>query len=103
VLLSLLLRSSFIVSKKVLVNPDPEGFRRYRLFSGLACGSSFEPLLSTLEGLKVFALGKGHCGVGSVGVFEYASGLRLVVGVFDSDRRLHLSLSPVGGLRQRCC
>jgi hypothetical protein len=46
--------------------------------------------LSTLEGLEVFALGEGHRGVSSVGVLEYASGLRLVVCIFDSDRRLHL-------------
>jgi hypothetical protein len=47
--------------------------------------------LSTLEGLEFFALGEGHRGVSSVGVLEYASGLRLVVCVFDSDRRLHRS------------
>ena len=57
--------------------------------------------MSTLEGLKVFALGEGHRGVSSVGVLEYASGLRFVVCVFDSDRRLHRSSSPVSGLRQR--
>ena len=49
--------------------------------------------MSTLEGLEVFALGKGHRGVSSVGVLEYASGLRLVVCVFDSDRRLHFIAS----------
>ncbi len=45
--------------------------------------------MSTLEGLKVLALSEGHRGVSSVGVLEYASGLRFVVRVFDSDRRLH--------------
>jgi hypothetical protein len=79
--------------EKSVVNQDPEGFRRSRLVSWLASGSSFEPLLSTLEGLKVLALREGHRGVSSVGVLEYTSGLRFVVCVFDSDRRLHFIVS----------
>jgi hypothetical protein len=94
--------------EKSVVNQDPEGFRRSRLVSWLASGSSFEPLLSTLEGLKVFALSEGHRGVSSVGVLEYASGLRLVVRVFDFDRRclahrLNLRLVSVSDVADYVC